>query len=139
MSAWLCENKLLSLVVDVVKSETFKKYDIFKEYSEKSKEELMNELHGINSDNLEYLYPDDVEFRTLNDIHYIKQDVSDAQRHKSVCSFIYQSCDVFDEGDNRLFDLLCMWRDDFDGIVDGKEWDMAEWDIDNPLDTIGVY
>ena len=134
MSAWLCKNKLLSLVVDVVKSNSFRyEYDICNDYSDKSEQELMEMLHGINAHNLEYLYPDDVEFRTLDNIEYVKQDVSDVQKHKSLASFIYQSCDVYDEGDNRLYDLLCEWRNDYQEIYEGDEWNKAHWNIDVPL------
>lgn len=142
MSAWLCENKLLSLVVDVVKSETFKKYyDVENEYSDLDEDEIIQLLSDINTINLQYLYdsfPCEAETNVINNREYIKQDESNAQRHLSVASFIYQSCDCDENKENKLYLLLRQWCDDYYKIyVD--EHDDCEWDIDNPLETIGVY
>lgn len=134
MSAWLCENKLLSLVVDVVKSDAFGKYyDVEHEYCDKSEDELIHMLSDINARNLEYLYdsfPSEVEQDILDNLGYVKLDVGNAQRHMSVCSFIYQSCDCVDyDVDNGLFTLLMRWRDDYYKVY-CCEHDDCKWDID---------
>ena len=140
MSAWLCENKLLSLVVDVVKSDTFGKYyDTEREYCDKSEKELIQILSDINTTNLHYLYesfPSDVEQNIMDNREYIKQDVSNAQRHMSVCSFIYQSCDCDENDYNKLYMLLRKWREDYYKVY-CDDHDKCEWDIDNPIKTIG--
>lgn len=137
MSAWLCENKLLSIVVDVVKSEDFRNnYDVNGDYSDLSEGELLDLLSEINVNNLRYLYdsfPDDYEQGILDNREYVRLSVSDFQRHKSVASFVYQSCDFSGNEDIPLFCLLVKWRDDYDGLVYSSEWDEAEWDIDNPI------
>ena len=134
MSAWLCENKLLSLVVDVIKSGSFRKYyDTDELYSEKSEIELIEELSDINCTNLHYLYeefPSEFEKDIIDNREYVKLDVSNAQRHMSVCSFIYQSCDCEGNGNNLLYSLLRKWRDDYYKIY-CDEHDNCEWDIDS--------
>ena len=51
MSAWLCGNKTLSCVVDIIKSNDFKKnYDIANEYCNKEKNELIDILSDLNID-----------------------------------------------------------------------------------------
>lgn len=137
MSAWLCEDKLLSIVVDVVKSEDFRNnYDVDGDYSDLSESELMDLLSKINVNNLHYLYdsfPNDYERSVLEGRRYVGLGVSDFQRHKCVASFVYQSCDFEGNMDIPLFKLLVKWRDDYDGFRCSPEWDAAEWDIDNPI------
>lgn len=55
MSAWLCENKTLSLVVDIIKSNEFQAYD--KEcYGLKDTFELMCLLSNLNTKSLDCRY-----------------------------------------------------------------------------------
>ena len=140
MSAWLCENGTLSLVVDVIKSDSFRKYyDVNREYCDKSEEELIHLLSDINTTNLHYLYesfPSGVEQSIMDNLGYVELDVSNAQRHMSVCSFIYQSCDCDENSGNMLYLLLRKWREDYYKIY-SDEHDTCEWDIDCPLDSIG--
>ena len=137
MSAWLCEDMLLSVVVDVIKSEDFRRnYDVDGVYSDLSEDVLMGLLSEINANNLRYLYdsfPNDFEQRVLECRGYVGLSVSDFQRHKCVASFVYQSCDFSGNEDIPLFGLLIKWRDDYDSLRHSSEWDDAEWDIDNPM------
>lgn len=140
MSAWLCENKLLSIVVDVIKSNEFRNnYDTNHKYCDKDELELLNQLSDINTGNLHYLYssfPSEIEERIMNNREYVPIDVNEYQKHKSVCSFIYQSCDYIDYDkldDDDLFNLLLKWRDSHINYEDNVEWEKAEWDIDNPI------
>ncbi len=139
MSAWLCENKTLSLVVDVIKSDSFRKYyDVDGKYYNKSENELVRLLSDINVKNLTYLYdsfPCEEEVEIMENREYIKQDVSNAQRHMSVCSFIYQSCDCDDNEKNDLYMLLRKWREDYYEIY-GDDHKCCAWDIDNPINEV---
>ena len=137
MSAWLCGNKTLSLVVDTIKTEEFQKnYDYkgkdsfgFEATEETDELELLKHLSELNSFNLDRLYGMDDDNHS-NDFKYIKQDVSEAQRHMSVCCYIYQTSDYEDMYNSPLFNALKKWRDDNYEKYD--HWhDTCKWDIDH--------
>lgn len=130
MSAWLCENKTLSLVVDIIKSDEFQAYDD-ECYGLKDTFELMCLLSNLNTKSLDcrYGYSED---HILKNIRYIPLDVSDAQRHKSVRCYLYQTCECSENEEHPLFKALEEWSDDtYDKFE--PEHDKCEWDIDNPI------
>lgn len=136
MSAWLCENKTLSLVVDTIKSDEFKENYNYKGKDSlgfdadgvEDNEELLIHLSTLNSFNLDCLYGMDDD-NHLDEVKYIKQDVSDAQRHMSVCCYIYQTSDYEDMYNSPLFKALKQWRDDNYAKYDHWQ-DTCKWDID---------
>ena len=93
MSAWLCENKTLSLVADVITSpEWAKEYDEHF-YNEMEKDKLVNVLNWYNRRNLDYLYEDGADGFGKSEPVYVELDVSPVQRYKSVRCYLYQTLD----------------------------------------------
>lgn len=137
MSAWLCGNGTLSLVVDVIKSDGFNEYDT-EGYSNKSNEELIGILSDLNTKSLNCRYGQS-EDNILQNRKYLSIDVGEGQRHKSVTCYLYQTCECIDIVEHPLFKALDKWRmdaweNDDGSIVHGDYY----WDIDLYLDKIGV-
>lgn len=136
MSAWLCRNGTLSLVADTIKTEEFQKTYDTTGTGKLEKEEIISRLTAYNTKNLDCLYGQDMD-NVLENPTYIKQNVSNAQRHMSVCCYLYQTMDCFTEGEEPLLDSLTRWRDDNYEKYD--HWhDTCEWDIDRQLEKIGL-
>lgn len=132
MSAWLCENKTLSLVVDIIKSSEFKdKYDLDGS-SDMDEETLMMKLSRMNSKSLNYRYGHEKD-NYLKDIKYVKQLVVPAQKHKSVCCYLYQTCEDPEVKETPLFRALDKWSEDHYEDFTEQEKDNCHWDIDHPL------
>ena len=131
MSAWLCRNKTLSLCVDVIKSDDFQAYDEHN-YSQKSNEELIQILTDLNTESLTYLYGENDEYCVLKNPEYIKLDVEDGQKHKSVACYTYQTCESPFCREHPLFQALEKWEADNLPLYE-TSWDLYEWDIDSPL------
>lgn len=130
MSAWLCGNKTLSLVTDIIKSEEFQKYDL-DGYNLLNNSELMGILSDLNTKSLNcrYGYSED---NILKDISYIPLEVSDSQKHKSVRCYLYQTCECLENEEHPLFIALDKWSEDnYDKYE--AEHSLCEWDIDNPI------
>ena len=120
MSCWICGNKTLSLVADTVQKIT-DGYD--------DKEELMKELSRLNIKTVEQYYGDTDCGHTdvINNVKYIKLDVEDAQRHKSVCCYLYQTDDYVK---SPLIDVLKRWSEHTRNAYE-PYWDLYKWDIDS--------
>jgi len=130
MSAWLCHNKTLSCVVDVIKSDDFKEYDK-ENYAEKSNEELINILSDLNTKSLNCRYGEN-EYHILQDREYIKLDVDDGQRYKSLSCYTYQTCECPENNNHPLFHALESWEIDNESKYE-TVWSQYHWDIDNPI------
>lgn len=129
MSAWLCENKTLSLCVDVIKSDDFKLYDVGN-YGEKTEEELIQILTDLNTKSLNARYGES-EYNVLKNPKYINLNVDDGQKHKSVACYTYQTCEAEYCREHPLFQSLEEWERANQQHED--YWDLYEWDIDNPI------
>ena len=130
MSAWLCGNLTLSCVVDVIKSEEFKwNYDPA-DWSYKSKEELINYLSDLNTQSLNCRYGESPT-HILEDRHYCPTNVSEAQKHKSVACYNYQTCECWHIEELPIFVALENWVSDNREKFEA-EWDQCHWDLDNP-------
>ena len=128
MSAWLCGNKTLSLCVDVIKSDEFKKeFDVNGEYCERDVLELLYELSYLNTKSLDARYGVS-EDNILKDKEYVSLNVDDGQRYKSVCCYLYQTCESEESCNDPLFQLLDYWCEDkrkvFEEVVDNYYWDI---------------
>ena len=132
MSAWLCEKGTLSLVVDVIKCDSFKNYDVGN-YANKSNEELLGILSDLNTKSLNCRYGKS-EDNVLQNREYVSLDVEDGQKYKSVCCYLYQTCECLDIVEHPLFSALDKWR------MDNREYEDYKgeyyWDIDNFLDNL---
>lgn len=130
MSAWLCGNKTLSCVVDIIQSNDFKKnYDIANEYCNKEKNELIDILSDLNTKSLNCRYGAS-EDNVLKDRKYVYLNVPIGQKFKSVSCYLYQTCECEDNLSNPLFHLLEKWSDDRFDLFE-CDWDKYEWDIDS--------
>lgn len=118
MSAWLCGNKTLSLCVDVLKEE--------KGYSEDC-QVLLEELSELNTRSLDCRYGKSVQ-HILSDKEYVCLDVDDGQKYKSVCCYLYQTCECDANYDDSLFksleDYVNENEDEFEAVYDVYEWDI---------------
>lgn len=132
MCAWLCGNKTLSVVVDLVLSSDFQNdYDVDHVYRDKMPLDLLGILSWWNNRKLDELYGKD-KYHKLYNKKYIQLDVSDVQVHKSVCCYVYQTCGCRANDDELLFQLLKNWCDDhFDEYE--ESWETAEWNLDSPV------
>lgn len=130
MSCWLCGNRTLSLVVDVIKSDDFKDYDT-NNYAQKTNKELMDKLSELNTWSLDCRYGKS-EDNKLDNINYKNMTVSPAQRHKSVRCYIYQTCEGIGNEDDPLYKALDQWSQDTYPKYEAEE-DECYWDIDNPI------
>ena len=120
MSAWLCGNKTLSLCVDVIKQYKLGGYE------EKSNKELMNILSDLNTKSLNYRYGENDD-HILENREYVKLDVEDGQKHKSVSCYLYQTCEDPENIKHPLFEALDSYREVyFEKYVNGDYY----WDID---------
>lgn len=131
MSAWLCGNKTLSLVVDVIKSDSFKKYDD-NMFQYIDNEELIDILSELNTMSLNCRYGKH-DSNILHDREYVKLNVDDGQRFKSVSCWLYQSGECYNSYDDDLYQALEAWCDDNE-LKYNENYDEYEWDIDNPID-----
>ena len=132
MSAWLCGLGTLSLCVDVLKSKEFQEeYDIgdFADYSE---DELLKELSYLNTKSLDCRYGKSVS-HILEHKKYIRLNVSDAQRYKSVRCYLYQTCECDENSLHPLFSTLGAWSDVHEDDFE-DDWGSVHWDIDNVID-----
>ena len=122
MSCWICGNKTLSIVTDVVKEISDKDYDT---------NELMTELSRLNIKNVEQYYGhnDCGHTDVITGTEYEHLDVKDAQKHKSVCCYLYQTTNYVED---PLLKLLEKWADDNRHIYE-PYWDLHKWDIDSHL------
>ena len=127
MSAWLCENLTLSCCVEVIKSDGFKDYDV-EGYAQKSNQELIEILSDLNTKSLDCRYGKSPS-HILEERHYCPLNVDDGQRHKSVCCYLYQTCECSENEEHPLFKALDEWADDNDSKFN---WDNYYWDLDNP-------
>lgn len=125
MSAWLCGNLTLSCCVDVIK-----KY-MLGAYYEKTEEELIDILADLNTQSLNCRYGERMG-NILENREYIKLDVSDAQKYKSVRCYLYQTCECKETVEHPLFKALHHFTEEYLMEFD-KEWDNCHWDIDNPI------
>ena len=132
MSAWLCGNKTLSLVVDVIKSEEFRENYDLDNSSQLDKDELMGKLSLMNTMSLNHRYGESDEHK-LEDIKYEELDVSSCQRHKSVCCYLYQTCEDPDVYDSNLYKALDWWAENHYDDFSIDESLICHWDIDNPI------
>ena len=126
MSAWLCENGTLSLVVDVIKSDSFKEYDV-ENYADKNNKELVDILSDLNTKSLNCRYGKS-EDNILQNREYINLNVEEGQKYKSVCCYLYQTCECLDIVEHPLFSALDEWRMDNRQYEDYKG--LYHWDID---------
>ena len=126
MSAWLCENGTLSLVVDVIKSDSFKEYDV-ENYADKNNKELVDILSDLNTKSLNCRYGKS-EDNILQNREYINLNVEDGQKYKSVCCYLYQTCECLDIVEHPLFSALDEWRMNNRQYEDYKG--LYHWDID---------
>lgn len=132
MSAWLCGNGTLSLVADVIKSAEFaEKYDPNTLWSYREPIDLVQKLSSYNSENLDYLYGTDSD-NYENNLEYVELNVSDAQKHKSVACYLYQTTDLPYNRDILLLQSLRKWVEDHRAEFE-PWWDTVEWDIDRSL------
>lgn len=129
MSAWKCGPKTLSIVADVIKSEEFAvEYDKDNLFSYREPSDLVQKLEALNNENLNYLYGDNYGLEAK----YEKIDVSPAQSVKTVCCYLYQSCEWCEDNNATLYNLLDKWAEDNRGkYVD--EWFNLIWDYDEAL------
>ena len=132
MSAWLCGNKTLSLCVDVIKSEEFKKYDTDEVYSSMQSLELVELLSDLNTKSLNCRYGVNKKMNVLSNKQYIPLNVSDAQKHKSVRCYLYQTCESEECCQHPLFKLLKEWSEDVYEKYSPFHKE-CEWDMDTPL------
>lgn len=132
MSAWLCGNKTLSLVVDAIKSSEFKDNYDTDGSSLQDNDELMKRLSLMNSASLDYRYGKD-EDNYLKNIKYERMIVVPAQMHKSVCCYLYQTCEDPQVVESSLFKALDEWANDHYDDYTEMERDKCHWDIDNPI------
>lgn len=123
MSAWLCGNGTLSLCVDVLKS--------MDEYVDEEELVLLNRLSDLNTKSLICRYGKR-EHQILKDRMYISLDVDDGQRYKSVCCYIYQTCECDSNYDEPLFKSLVEWSDENEECFESLSDDYF-WDIDNHI------
>ena len=93
MSAFLCGNKTLSCVVDVIKSPEFKQHYYKENFNELMELDILQKLSYYNTRNLNYLYGEDIDNKLYNKC-YKHLEVSDAQRHKSTACYLYQTMDT---------------------------------------------
>lgn len=131
MSAWLCRKGTLSLVVDTIKNEDFKKYDT-ENFSDKEKNILINLLSDLNTKSLNASYGESQD-NILEDKEYIHLDVDECQRHKSVCCYLYQTCESTESSNHPLFQSLEKWSDETANKHDYDYWWECKWDIDKTL------
>ena len=128
MSAWLCGNKTLSLCVDVIKSDEFKeKYCTG--YEDEDAFEILKELAYLNTLSLNSRYGNRGG-HILVDKQYLPLEVDDGQKYKSVCCYLYQTCECQDNYNHPLFKALNDWSNENEKKYE-KEWDKYSWDIDN--------
>lgn len=120
MSCWICGNGTLSIVTDVVKEISDKEYET---------SALMSELSRLNIKNIEeyYGHNDCGHTDVIDGVSYVKLDVDEAQRHKSVCCYLYQTTDYVTD---PLLELLEKWADDHRHTYE-PYWDLYKWDIDS--------
>lgn len=131
MSAWLCGNKTLSLVVDVIQSGEFIEGYDDAEFHNRTEHELINILSDLNTQSLDCRYGK-YEGHILQNREYIKLDVDDGQRYKSVGCYLYQTCECSEIVESPLFKALDDWYNDNTPEFEDK-WDQYHWDIDNPI------
>lgn len=129
MSAWLCRKATLSLVVDVIKSDDFKEYDV-DGYANKSKDDLIEILADLNTKSLNCRYGKS-PYHILKNREYINLNVDEGQRHKSVACYLYQTCECEEILEHSLFKALSKWNGDGRGKYE-PTWSQYHWDIDDP-------
>ena len=132
MSAWLCGNKTLSLVVDTIKSSEFEDNYDMNNSSGLDKQTLMRKLSQMNTESLNYRYGQDPD-NYLENIRYERQFVIPAQKHKSVGCYLYQTCEDPEVKETPLFKALDKWWEDHYEDFTEQEKDNCHWDIDHPL------
>lgn len=134
MSAWLCGNKTLSLVADVILSKEFQEnYDTKHDFA-LEKSSLVNLLSYLNTKSLNARYGENKELNVLEDIEYVLLDVGKAQKHKSVRCYLYQTCESDECCEHPLFQLLEQWSEDnYEKYSFLHKY--CEWDMDSPILT----